>query len=69
MTDDVIEGKIEESQFRRAAVWLVGSRLARTVIAQFFAGADGSGDCGVGHKTVDKLKLQIIFKINKKLKL
>ena len=35
MTDDVIEGKIEESQFRRAVVWLVGSRLAGTVIAQF----------------------------------
>lgn len=36
MTDDVIEGKIDESQFRRAVVWLVGSRLAGTVIAQFF---------------------------------
>lgn len=35
MTDDVIEGKIEESQFRRAVVWLVGSRLVGTVIAQF----------------------------------
>ena len=35
MTDDVIEGKIEESQFRRAVVWLVGSRLAGTMIAQF----------------------------------
>ena len=35
MTDDVIEGKIEEPQFRRAVVWLVGSRLAGTVIAQF----------------------------------
>ena len=35
MTDDVIEGKIEESQFRRAVVWLVGSRLADTLIAQF----------------------------------
>lgn len=35
MTDDVIEGKIEESQFRRAVIWLVGSRLAGTVIAQF----------------------------------
>lgn len=28
MTDDVIKGKIEESQFRRALVWLLGSRLA-----------------------------------------
>ena len=35
MTDDVIEGKIEESQFRRAVVWLVGRRLAGTLIAQF----------------------------------
>ena len=35
MKDDVIEGKIEESQFRRAVVWLVGSRLAGTLIAQF----------------------------------
>lgn len=35
MTDDVIEGKTEESQFRRAVVWLVGSRLAGTLIAQF----------------------------------
>ena len=35
MTDDVIEGKIEESQFRRVVVWLVGSRLAGTLIAQF----------------------------------
>ncbi|PMQ17924.1 lipid II flippase Amj family protein [Janthinobacterium sp. AD80] len=35
MTDDAIEGKIEESQFRRAVVWLVGSRLAGTLIAQF----------------------------------
>ncbi len=35
MTDDVIEGKIEESQFRRAVVWLVESRLAGTLIAQF----------------------------------
>lgn len=30
MTDDVIEGKIEESQFRRAVVWLM-----EMVIAQF----------------------------------
>ena len=28
MRDDVIEGKIEGSQFRRPVVWLVGSRLA-----------------------------------------
>jgi hypothetical protein len=35
MTDDVIEGKVSESQFRRAVVWLVGSRFFGTVAAQF----------------------------------
>ena len=34
MTDDVVEGKTSEPQFRRAVVWLVGSRLAGTVLAQ-----------------------------------
>lgn len=34
MTDDVIEGKVSETQFRRAVVWLVGSRLAGTLLAQ-----------------------------------
>ncbi len=34
MTDDVVEGRVSESQFRRAVVWLVGSRLAGTVLAQ-----------------------------------
>jgi hypothetical protein len=34
MTDDVVEGKTSESQFRRTIVWLVGSRLAGTVLAQ-----------------------------------
>jgi hypothetical protein len=34
MTDDVIEGKISEARFRRAVVWLVGSRLAGTLLAQ-----------------------------------
>lgn len=34
MTDDVIEGKVSESQFRKAVVWLVGSRLAGTCLAQ-----------------------------------
>lgn len=34
MTDDVVEGKISEGQFRRAIVWLVGSRLAGTIAAQ-----------------------------------
>jgi len=35
MTDDVIEGKTSESQFRKAIVWLVASRFAGTVLAQF----------------------------------
>ena len=34
MTDDVIEGKVTESQFRKAIVWLVGSRLTGTIVAQ-----------------------------------
>jgi hypothetical protein len=34
MTDDVVEGKTSEPQFRRAVVWLVGSRLAGTLLAQ-----------------------------------
>lgn len=34
MTDDVIEGKVSDSQFRRAVVWLVGSRFAGTLLAQ-----------------------------------
>lgn len=34
MTDDVIEGRATESHFRRAVVWLVGSRLAGTLLAQ-----------------------------------
>ena len=34
MTDDVVEGRVSESQFRRAVVWLVGSRLAGTLLAQ-----------------------------------
>jgi len=34
MTDDVVEGKTSESQFRRAIVWLVGSRFAGTILAQ-----------------------------------
>ena len=34
MTDDVIEGKVSEGQFRKAIVWLVGSRLAGTLLAQ-----------------------------------
>ncbi len=34
MTDDVVEGKITQSQFRKAVVCLVGSRLAGTLLAQ-----------------------------------
>ncbi|MFC5461152.1 lipid II flippase Amj family protein [Massilia niabensis] len=34
MTDDVVEGRVSESQFRHAIVWLVGSRLAGTLLAQ-----------------------------------
>ena len=34
MTDDVVEGKVSEAQFRKAIVWLVGSRLAGTMLAQ-----------------------------------
>ena len=34
MTDDVIDGRVSEPQFRKAVVWLVGSRLAGTVLAQ-----------------------------------
>ena len=34
MTDDVIEGRTSEPHFRRAVVWLVGSRLAGTLEAQ-----------------------------------
>jgi Alternate to MurJ len=34
MTDEVTEGKVGEQHFRRSIVWLTGSRLAGTVIAQ-----------------------------------
>lgn len=34
MTDDVVQGKVSEPDFRRAIVWLVGSRLAGTLLAQ-----------------------------------
>jgi hypothetical protein len=34
MTDDVIEGRISEGGFRRAVIWLTGSRVAGTVLAQ-----------------------------------
>src|SRR4029078_13427546 len=34
MTDDVVEGRVSESSFRQAVVWLVGSRFAGTLLAQ-----------------------------------
>jgi len=34
MTDDVMEGKLGEAQFRRVIIWLVGSRLLGTLAAQ-----------------------------------
>lgn len=34
MTDDVIQGRTSEPHFRRAVVWLLGSRLAGTLLAQ-----------------------------------
>lgn len=34
MTDDVAAGAVDESYFRRSVVWLTGSRLVGTVLAQ-----------------------------------
>ncbi len=34
MSDDVAAGKVDEPYFRRSVVWLTGSRLAGTVLAQ-----------------------------------
>jgi hypothetical protein len=34
MTDDVAAGKVDEPHFRRSVVWLTGSRIAGTVLAQ-----------------------------------
>ncbi len=34
LTDDVVEGRVSESTFRRAVVWLAGARVAGTVLAQ-----------------------------------
>ena len=34
MTDDVVEGKVSELEFRKFIVWLVGSRLDVTLLAQ-----------------------------------
>jgi general stress protein CsbA len=34
LTDDVVDGKLSESGFRRVVVWLVGSRCVGTLLAQ-----------------------------------
>lgn len=34
MTDDVARGKVDEPYFRRSVVWLTGSRIAGTMLAQ-----------------------------------
>ena len=34
MTDDVVEGRISEAAFRRTVVWLSGTRVAGTLLAQ-----------------------------------
>jgi hypothetical protein len=34
MTDDVMEGRTSEASFRRAVVWLAGSRILGTLLAQ-----------------------------------
>ncbi|MFP1130033.1 lipid II flippase Amj family protein [Asticcacaulis sp. W401b] len=34
MTDDVMEGRTSESEFRKAVVWLAGARLIGTALAQ-----------------------------------
>ncbi|GBR72125.1 hypothetical protein AA0312_2722 [Acetobacter tropicalis NRIC 0312] len=36
MTDDVVEGRVDASLFRRTIVWISLSRLVGTVIAQAF---------------------------------
>lgn len=36
MTDDVVEGKIDESVFRRVIAWISVSRLVGTLLAQIF---------------------------------
>lgn len=35
LTDDVVEGRLSEPGFRRSILWLVGSRLAGTLLAQW----------------------------------
>ncbi len=34
MTGDDVEGRLSEPTFRRAIVWLVGSRFTGTILAQ-----------------------------------
>ncbi|WP_435419098.1 lipid II flippase Amj family protein [Parerythrobacter aurantius] len=34
LTDDVIDGDMDEASYRRAVIWISGSRLAGTVLAQ-----------------------------------
>lgn len=34
MTDDVVEGRVSEAAFRRTVVWLSGTRVAGTLLAQ-----------------------------------
>jgi hypothetical protein len=34
LTDDVVEGRTSEASFRRAVVWLAGTRVAGTMLAQ-----------------------------------
>ena len=34
LTDDVVDGRATESTFRRAVVWMLGSRFAGTLLAQ-----------------------------------
>ncbi len=34
MTDDVVEGRTSEASFRRAVVWLAGTRIVGTLVAQ-----------------------------------
>jgi len=34
LTDDVVEGRTSEAAFRRAVVWLAGTRIAGTLLAQ-----------------------------------
>jgi hypothetical protein len=35
ITDDVLQGRTSEGYFRRAIVWMLGSRLLGTILAQF----------------------------------